>query len=464
MERRERQRLDRKQLTQVGHRAEQTGKGSTLQEQLQTNSWLRISLAAKDRTVRFNNLFCHFSVANLRQAFNALDGSKAVGIDGITKRQYAKNLEVNLESLVSRLHKGTYRPLPKRGSLIPKADGRTRQIAISAFEDKMVEWVMAKSLSSVYEPLFIRTSYGFRPGRSAHDAIKTTYASLKNDKRPHVVEIDLANFFDSVPHRKLIRLLGVRITDRRFLGLIARFLKAGVLEQQGDLKFGESGTPQGSVMSPVLANAFLHYALDEWFLKNYGAKGRIIVRYADDAIFLFDLKHEAENFRGELKIRLNKYGLSLNEDKSGIIHFGKTRGNVFQFLGFTFYWSKDHTATRRVSLRVKTARTTLFKKIQNFQDWIKDVRSRMSLNDIWRIAAAKLRGHYNYYGVHTNRPKLNHYYHAVVGSLFKWLNRRSQRKSFNWDRFARRLRNHPLPLPPPVAVLHKLVERRHYAY
>jgi hypothetical protein len=216
-------------------------------------------------------------------------------------------------------------------------------------------------------------------------------------------------------------------------------------------------------MSPVLANVFLHYALDEWFVRNHGSKGRILVRYADDAIFIFDLKHEAEKFSGELKTRLNKYGLSLNEDKSGIIHFGKSQGTVFHFLGFTFYWSKDHAAHRRVSLRVKTARAALFKKIQNFENWIKEKRRRLTLNEIWRIAAAKLRGHYNYYGVHTNRPKLNHYYHAVVRCLFKWLNRRSQRKSFDWDCFARRLRNYPLPLPPPVAVLHKLVEPKRYA-
>lgn len=462
MERRERQKLDRSKLTQRGHRAAEAGNESMLCKQLQTDSWLRIGLAAKDWDVRFNNLFSHLTVGNLEQAFKALEGSKAVGIDGITKKEYAKNLKANLEELVTRLHKGTYRPMPKRRVFIPKGSGKLRPIAISSFEDKMVEWVTAKILGSIYEPMFIRNSFGFRPKRSAHDAIKATYLTLKDDKRPYVVEIDLANFFDSVRHRKLIKLLGMRIVDKRFLSLISRFLNAGILEQTG-ISLSEVGTPQGSIMSPVLANVFLHYAVDEWFLKNYASKQKVVVRYADDAIFIFDLKHEAENFERALKTRLNKYHLTLNEEKSGIIRFGKNRGNVFHFLGFTFYWAKEFASTR-ILLRVKTAKTTLLKKIQTFQDWIKEERSRHKLDDIWRMTAAKLRGHYNYYGVCTNRPKLNHFYHAVIGGLFKWLNRRSQRKSFNWVQFAHRLRQYPLPLPPPVAVLHQFVDRRRYAH
>lgn len=399
-------------------------------------------------------------MANLREAFHALDGSKAVGIDGITKRDYARNLESNLDELVTRLHRGTYRPLPKKGVLIPKANGKMRPIAISSLEDKLVEWVLAKILSSIYEHRFIANSFGFRSKRSAHDAIKATYVGLQDDKRPYVVEIDLASFFDTVSHRKLMRLVGLSITDRRIHSLIARFLKAGVLEQDGNLKLSETGTPQGSIMSPVLANVFLHYVLDTWFLKEYGgSQGGSIVRYADDAIFIFAKEEQAVEFRKALKTRLEKYGLALNEDKSGIISFGKNQGNVFHFLGFTFFWSKGHASTRR-KLGVKTAKTTLFNKIQSYQEWIKTNRSRKELSELWRLTEAKLRGHYNYYGVQTNRPKLNHFYYAVVGSLFHWLNRRSQRKSFTWELFARRLRNHPLPTPPLVESLVQLEQRR----
>lgn len=372
MERREPQELNRKQSTQLGPRAESAGPKSKLdfKLELETNCWLRIGLSAKDLEKKFTNLFCHFTVVNLREAFHALDGSKAKGIDGITKRDYARKLDENLADLVDRLHKGTYRPLPKRRVFIPKANGKQRPIAISAFEDKLVEWLLAKLLSSVYEPLFIRNSFGFRPRRSAHDAIKAAYCSLKDDKRPHVVEIDLAKFFDTVSHRKLMRLVKRRITDPRIHGLVARFLKAGVLEQDGDLEVSEVGTPQGSVMSPVLANVFLHYALDKWFVENHASQGAIIIRYADDAIFVFEKEEKAKAFKEELKIRLEAFGLQLNEDKSGLIHIGKKSGNVFHFLGFTFYWSKDR-GTAKQRFRVKTEKGKLFKKIQDYQDWIK---------------------------------------------------------------------------------------------
>lgn len=465
MERRRPQELNRKKQTRTRHRAGTAGKMEKpdFKLELQTNSWLRISLAAKNFETRFTNLFCHFTVGNLREAFHALDGSKATGIHGITKRDYGKELDANLESLVRRLHRGTYRPLPKKGVQIPKANGKTRPIAISEFEDKLVEWVLAKFLSSIYEPMFIRNSFGFRPRKSAHDAIKASYLSLKENKRPFVVEIDLESFFDTLSHRRLIKLLEKRITDPRVLSLISRFLTAGILEQDGNLKISETGTPQGSIMSPVLANVFLHYALDSWFLANYAKQGGIIIRYADDAIFLFELRYEAESFRNQLKIHLNEFGLKLNESKSGMIHFEKRQPReVFHFLGFTFFWSKDYKSTRRM-LRVKTAKTALVKKIQEFQAWIKDNRGRKKLDELWRLSAAKLRGHYNYYGLCTNRPKLNHFYYAVTGSLFKWLNRRSQRRSFTWEKFGKRLSHFPLPTPPLVPALVQLDNQRRYA-
>lgn len=440
----------------------QMGQKSHFQLEMETNSWLRIGLAAKDRSKIFNNLLCHFKVANLREAFHALDGSKAAGMTGITKTQYGKSIDENLKDLETRIHRGTYRPLPKRGVFIPKAHGQQRLIAISEFEDKLVEYVIAKTLTAIYEPLFIKHSYGFRPGKSAHDAIKIAYCSLKDNKRPHVVEIDLRSFFDTVSHRTLKKLLKRRLRDKRLLGLIGRFLEAGILNQQGELNTSDVGTPQGSIMSPVLANVFLHYALDEWFLENYAPKGGIIIRYADDAIFIFEDEQTAESFKDALKERLSAFGLKLNEDKSGRIHFDKRGGEVFHFLGFTFYWGKDRGTVKRV-LRVKTKRDQLFKKIQQFTLWIKKNRSRIRLNQIWDNATIKLRGHYEYYGVHTNRPALNHFYYAAVASLFKWLNRRSQKRSFTWEQFNRRLIFNPLPKPPEVIRLKSLTNRR-YCY
>lgn len=463
MERRTPQRPNHNEQPSAGFNAGKQRKTTDFKLEIESNSWLRIGLSAKDLQKQFNNLFCHFTVANLREAFRALDGNKAAGISGITKRDYARKLDENLADLMNRLHKGTYRPMPKKRTYIPKANGKMRPLAISEFEDKLVEWVLAKILSSVYEPLFIRNSFGFRPRRSAQDAIKAAYLSLKDDRRPSVVEIDLANFFDTVSHRKLIKALQKRITDPRIQSLVSRFLTSGILEEEGKLVQPDSGTPQGGIMSPVLANVFLHYALDEWFLKNYASSGAIIVRYADDAVFIFEKEDQAENFKQALKARLEKFALKLNEDKSGVVRFGKSLGNVFHFLGFTFYWGHDRGATRKY-LKVKTERNKLGKKVQEFNDWIKSNRAKFTTDEIWEQTKAKLRGHYNYYGVSTNRPKLNHFYYAVTQSLYKWLNRRSQRKSFTWERFTKRLRYNPLPQPPMVSALKPLIDRRVYAH
>lgn len=469
MEPRGSQRVDRKQSFANGHSAEEKRKKTRLNDEyfklkVASNSWVRISLSAKDKALRFTNLFCHISVENFREAFRSLDGSKAVGIDGQTKLQYGKNLEENLKSLVDRLHKGTYRPQPKKRAYIEKSDGSQRPLAISSFEDKLVEWIVAKLLSLIYEPLFIRNSFGFRPKRSAYDAIKATFLTLKDDKRPYVVEIDYKSFFDTVPHRKLILLLQKRIADRRFLSLISRFLQVKILETNSGIdKMSDSGTPQGSIMSPVLANVYLHYGLDEWFLENYASKDAVIVRYADDAVFAFKSEQEAEKFALALRDRANKFGLKLNEDKSGLVSMKKRSGNVFHFLGFTFYWGKDKGASKK-RFRVKTQKSKLFKKVAEYVTWIKEVRAKLTTKQIWNLTAAKLRGHYNYYGVKTNRSQLNHFYCEVTKSLFKWLNRRSQRKSYSWARFAAKLRHEPLPLPPPVAALKPLIERSIYVH
>lgn len=392
---------------------------------------------------------------NLRQAFRALDGTKAVGIDGISKAEYSKDLDKNLQDLVTRLHVGTYRPQAKREVLIPKANGKTRPIAISCFEDKLVEWTLGKILESVYEPIFIRNSFGFRPRRSPDDAIKANFNILKDDKRPFVVEIDLANFFNTVPHRKLMKMLRKRINDRKLLGLIARFLKVEILNQEGKTNPTEVGTPQGSVMSPILSNIFLHYALDQWFIENYSSQEAVMVRYADDAVFMFSKEPQANDFLAALKTRLTEYKLEVNEDKTTIINFAKGKENIFSFLGFTFYWNK-RKGWNKINLVIKTQRDKLAKKIQEFTEWIKLNRSQLSRKEIWSIVAAKLRGHYNYFGYYCNRNKLTLFYKSVIGAMFKWLNRRSQKKSFTWNEFNRLLSREPLPLPPETTKLKTL--------
>lgn len=449
-ERRGQQNLDRERYSQSGR-----GTRRTESKNLELNSWARIGLLAKNKEVVFNNLFSHINMENLRQAFQALDGSKAVGVDDISKKDYGSNLDSNLSDLLKRLHVGTYRPQAKREVLIPKANGKTRPIAISCFEDKLVEWTLGKILESVYEPIFMRNSFGFRPRRSPDDAIKANYNVLKDNKRPFVVEIDLASFFNTVPHRELMKLISKRISDRKLHGLIARFLRAEILNAQGQQTETKVGTPQGSVMSPILANIYLHYALDEWFIQNYSSSNAVIVRYADDAVFMFSKESQAKEFLVSLKARLSAYKLSLNEEKSGIIDFTKGRENVFHFLGFTFYWN-HHRGWNKVNLVIKTQKDKLMKKVKEFTDWIKLNRSRKTTKEIWKTTAAKLRGHYNYFGYFCNRSKLVHFYTAVIRALYKWLNRRSQRKSFYWSEFKRVLYYNPLPQPPETTTLKKL--------
>lgn len=433
-----------------GHDAERP-----VQLELFPDRWSRIGFAARKKGIVFNNLLNHITGESLREAFHAMDANKARGIDGISKKEYGKRLEANIENLVKRIHNGSYKPQSKREVLIPKANGKTRPIAISSFEDKLVEWVVHKILECVYEPIFIRNSFGFRPSKSAHDAIKAVYYSLKGNRRPNVVEIDFASFFNTIPHRKLIRIISKRISDKRFKGLIGRFLKVGILEQSGELTVPEMGTPQGSIMSPILANIYLHYVLDSWFLENYGSYSNVIVRYADDAVFFFRTEEIADQFYEDLFDRVTEYGLQLNEDKTRKISFRKDGHTSFDFLGFTFYWGRKPESGIRV-LKLKTRKATLISKIQDFYYWIKADRNRYKTKELWKTAKAKLEGHYNYFGFWMNRQKLNHFYWEAVKSLFKWLNRRSQKISFSWYEFQRKLKYNSIPAPPSMDKLKPL--------
>ena len=453
MEGRDRQNLVLSQDTQA------TSKGGVTEHNrnnpLFRNRWERIGFAAENKETVFNSLLCHFNMETFRQAYKALDKNKAVGIDRINKKKYGENLEANLQDLITRIHKGSYKPQVKREVLIPKANGKTRPIAISCFEDKLVEWVTGKILGLIYDSLFIRNSFGFRPFKSAHGAIKATYQSLKGNRRPYLVEIDFANFFNSIPHRKLMRILSKRISDKRFKGLIGRFLKIGVLEQSGTLTEPEAGTPQGSIMSPILANVYLNEVIDQWFIENHGSYSNIIVRYADDAVFIFRKKEDAEKFLEDLTKRVQAYGLTLNEEKTKMISMRKEESNHFHFLGFTYYWGRKPNKHTRM-LKLKTQKEKLLKKIQEFYYWIKKVRSFVKLKVIWKQASAKLIGHYNYFGIELNQQKLLHFYAEAIKSLFKWLNKRSQKASYSWDRFNDRLKDLPLPIPPATKYLKAL--------
>lgn len=429
-------------------------KNRRVQGILPLNRWLRISLrAGKDTSCLFNNLLHHINVETLKEAFDTMDKNKALGVDKISKEAYGKNLETNLENLYIKIRNGSYKPQTKREMLIPKANGKTRPIEIACFEDKLVDYIVSKILSAVYEPSFIRNSFGFRPNKSAHNAIQACYYTLKDNKRPFVVEIDFSNFFNTIPHKKLMSIVKKKIADYRFNGLVRRFLKSSTLKSDGATIKNSCGTPQGGVMSPILANIYLNEVVDQWFLKNYANYNNIVVRYADDAVFFFKKESDAKDFMLQFQVRIESYGLSLNIDKTRTLNFNKSKENSFDFLGFTFYWGKQN---KKRTLKVKTQKEKLHKSFNEFYEWVKTNRNKMKLQEIWSLAKSKLQGHYNYFGFWMNRQKLVHFYSAAIKALFKWLNRRSQKSSYNWESFSKRLEFNPLPTPPRVEALMKL--------
>jgi len=405
------------------------------------------SVAMRNHKAVFNNLAHHVSEDNLIQAFRGLDGSKAVGIDHVTKREYGQNLCANIAALADQIRRGGWRPRPSREVMIPKPSGGLRPLAIGCLEDKIVQTLVAKILGAIYEPLFHRHSYGFRPKRSAHQALAKVHSAIsKRGKHTVVVEMDIEKFFNHVDHDKLMVFIRERIADEHLLRLIKRMLRNSTLSETGDLVDNETGTPQGSPVSPILANIYLHHVLDEWFDKNYIGKGEII-RYADDAVFIFDNLSTAEKFKAALSERFAEYGLKVNADKTGVVEFGpKTKGGIIGFVGFILYWGRG--GVTRTALKVRTAPERYKRAIQNFQSWLKASCNRLPTKELWKHIAARFRGHYNYYAVSYNGAQVYRFYFTCIKLIFKWMNRRSQKRSYTWTEFARKLMFNPLPKPP----------------
>ena len=423
-----------------GHSDQSTFKGEQIGLfGMNSEKWIRYVRRAEDKEMVFTTPFNLIDEQTLLDGFKLLDGSKAVGIDGITKRDFKENLEENIKTLTGHLKSGKYRPKARKEVFIPKANGKKRPIAIACFEDKVVEATLAKILTFIYEPVFVKHSYGFRPHKSVHKAIETSYSLLKDNKRPWVVEIDFASFFNTVPHKKLLEIVQKRVNDPRLLNLIKRFMKSKIVSL-GKESWPQVGTPQGSVISPILSNIYLNEALDQWFIKEFKSKEAQMVRYADDAIFMFSTKEQALDFLSRLKTRMEEYRLQLNEDKTILVDFRKGQHNVFSFLGFTFYWG-NRQYKMRSSLKIKTQKDKLFKKAQEMCDWIKKNRNRLKVSSLLKVVAAKLRGHFNFYGYKCNRHKLSHFQWLTYEYLFKWLNRRSQKKSYQWHQFRDLVKN-----------------------
>lgn len=419
---------------------------------MNTEKWIRYVLRAADKNLVFTTPFNLIDEHTLLGGFKLLDGSKAVGIDSVSKKIFKENLEENIQQLLMELRAGKYRPLPRKEIQIPKANGKTRPIAIACFRDKVVEATVAKILSIIYEPLFIRNSYGFRPNKSAHGAIDASFMILKDDKRPYVVEIDFKSFFNTVPHRELLSIIKKRINDRRLLTLIELFMKSKIVSL-GTESWPQVGTPQGSVISPILSNIYLNEVLDQWFLQNYSSQEAQMVRYADDAVFMFSSKEQAINFMEDLQQRVSKFKLQLNMDKTKLVDFRKECHKTFSFLGFTFLWGKER-GKRHNGLKIQTQKDKMFKKFEELKDWVKKNRNKLKVSSILKIVKSKLTGHYNYFGFKCNRSKLVHFYWLTEQTLYKWLNRRSQKKSYNWKQFCD-LKT-ALPRPPEICFLKPL--------
>ena len=300
------------------------------------NAWIS-SAIKKSKGEALKNLFHLFNPTNLMKSLKAIDGSKALGVDGTSKTDYLTNHEENLQKLMIELQQGSYIPKAKREVLIPKANGSTRPIAIGCIEDKMVEKLLSEILNAIYEPMFSSQSFGFRPSLSCHHAIEETHKNLSGkDGYTFVVEIDFANFFNSVNHRKLMQMLREKIANKKFLSLIHRLLVANIEHENGNITQAVVGTPQGGIASPVLANIYLHYVVDKWFQDRYGKMGKM-VRYADDGLFFFRNAQAAESFLQEFKQRVSRYKLKLNDEKTKIINMSKEAMESLDFLGFTFY-------------------------------------------------------------------------------------------------------------------------------
>ena len=399
-----------------------------------------------------------FNEESLAVCFNELDGRKAVGADGISKEDYGVNLKANLTCLVKRMRDMAYRPGPVRQVLIPKegTEKALRPLGISNFEDKLVQAMTHKILESIYEPIFLPCSYGFRPGRGCHDAIRALHQHLYKQRVGFVIDVDLSNYFGTIDRKILEAFLREKVGDEKFIRYILRMFKAGVL-MDGELTMSEEGVVQGSICSPILANIMAHHVIDEWFenvVKAHCAGQTELFRYADDIVICCEREEDASRIRTALTRRLNKFGLAINDAKTKVIPFSKRgyragiRQEGFEFLGFCFYMGKSGKGWPLPKL--KTSPKRLRAKLKRVREWIRGCKNHLRLTAIWKTFCRKLGGHIAYYGVSFNQRSVSVFVNKATKILFKWLNRRSQRKSLTWKEFKLFLaksKNNPLASP-----------------
>lgn len=426
--------------------------------QRKSTELLSLSVRARGNPrMRFTSLAHYLTVDFLRECFRELKRNKASGVDGVTVEEYEVSLEENLKDLVERLKRKCYRPKPVRRVYIPKPKGGKRPLGIPAVEDKIVQIGLKKILEAIFEVDFLDVSFGFRPGRSSHQALDILDNAVMTKPVSYIVDMDIEKFFDTVDHKWLMRFLEVRIVDPNILRLVGRFSRTGVMEE-GKYYQLDRGTPQGGILSPLLANIYLHYCLDIWFEKRMKRQLRgyaRLIRYADDFVVCFQEAGEAEAFGRFLRERLGKFGLAVSDEKSRIIPFGRhpyylarehrRKLGTFDFLGFTHYCTKTRKGYFRLGR--KTAKERLRQRLKETNQWLKGIRNMKRLGEWWETLKLRLIGHYHYYGISGNMCELKAYYVQAVKLAYKWINRRSQKRSYNWVQFQKFLKYNPLPRP-----------------
>ncbi len=413
--------------------------------------------SASNKQEVFTSLYHLLNDEMLNVCFQEIKGNKALGIDEVTKSEYEENLNENIKVLVQKLRNHSYKPQPVKRVYIPKANGEKRPLGIPCFEDKLVQMGLNKILNAVFEPSFLDLSYGFRNNRSCHDALRQLNGIIRYQKINYIVDADIKGFFNNVNHEWMIKFIEHRIKDPNITALINKMLKAGIVEN-GLFIPATKGMPQGSIVSPILSNIYLHYVLDTWFdiiVRKTSDGTSEMIRYADDFVCCFKYEGDSRRFLNNLKFRLKKFGLELAEDKTRTIIFGQyarerisnhmKKPETFDFLGFTHYCK--YSRKNYFTVRVKTSAKKYRGKLKGIKSWIYKAVHVMNTVDIIAKLNQILRGYYNYYCVKGNSRMVGKFYRSVIKILHKWLNRRSQRRSYSWKNFNLLIKKYPIISP-----------------
>jgi len=414
-----------------------------LEQHEPTSLWGIANKAKADKQHRFRDLYRCLTAELLLDCWGDLNKDAASGVDKVTAEMYAENLHTNIGVLAERLKSKRYRAKLVRRCYIPKENGKERPLGIPALEDKLVQAACTRLLTAIYEQDFLACSHAYRPNRSAKDAVLDLTFDLQYGTYGYLVEADIKGFYDHLDHDKLLEMLSLRIDDRAFLNLIRKWLKAGILDTDGQIIHPETGVPQGGIVSPVLSNAYLHYVLDQWFeevVKPHCKGEALLCRYADDWVCAFRYREDAERFYRVLPKRLEKFNLEVAPDKTNLLRFSRFHPSMkrrFTFLGFEFFWKMDRQEIPRVMRR--TSRKKLQGACRRIKEWIK-LNRHLREREFFKDLNSRLRGHYQYYGIRGNSESLYRFFNWAKGCVFKWLNRRGgKRRSFTGEKFTQLL-------------------------